>query len=38
VGRLLIRSDDDDVYLYKSQTRVSKNLNQMFPYKSARKP
>jgi len=29
--------DDDDVYLYKLQTRVSKNLYEMFPYRPAKK-
>ncbi len=28
---------DDDVYLYKLQTRVLKNLYHMFPYRPARK-
>jgi hypothetical protein len=29
--------DDDDVYLYKLQTRVLKNLHHMLPYRPARK-
>jgi hypothetical protein len=29
--------DDNNVYLYKLQTRVLKNLHHMFPYRPARK-